>query len=149
MFTSIVAQAKRAVTDTADVNGVALAAVPDYTVIDGNILGPVGTGTIPAGTWGVHAAGDRDFSTFLAGVIGLGTFRASAEATAITGYVEEVAAGGLIPLTFPLIVTQCETGGGSGRPVSRASSGRRWRTRPPQLPRALRASSRCGPSPAN
>jgi hypothetical protein len=104
-----------AVTDTADVNGVALAAVPDYTDIDGNILGPVGTGTIPAGTWGVHAAGDRDFSTFLGGVIGLGTFRASAEATAITGYVEEVAAGGLIPLTFPLIVTQCETGGGSNR----------------------------------
>ena len=41
------------------------------------------------------------------------TWTASAEATAITGYVVESGYGGVIPLTFPILLTQCESGGGS------------------------------------
>ena len=99
----------------ATANGITTVLTPDYVDIDGVVLGPVGTGVIPANTAGVHAKGERRFDTYLAGVVGLGEFKATVEATSITGYLESISANGLMPLTFPLIFTQCETGGGSNR----------------------------------
>jgi hypothetical protein len=104
-----------AVNNTAAANDITTVETPQYVDFDGVAVGPVGTGSIPAGTRGVHAGGSRDFNTFVAGLIGLGTFTASAEATAITGYAEDSGVGGLLPVTFPIILTQCETGGGSNR----------------------------------
>lgn len=106
---------EQAIQAVAQANGITAVGTPQYTDIDGNELGPVGDGSIPADTNGVHAAGDRTFSTFLSGVIGLGVFTASAEATAVTGYAVEVSGGSVIPLALPLILTQCESGGGSNR----------------------------------
>jgi Flp pilus assembly protein TadG len=104
-----------AVTATAAANGITSLATSEYTDLAGSILGPVGTGTIPANAVGVHARGDRNFATFVAGVIGLNAFTATAEATAVSGPTISTALGAVIPLTFPVILTQCESGGGSTR----------------------------------
>jgi hypothetical protein len=109
------ARVDEAVRAVATVNGVTTSMTPEYTDDTGAPLGPVGEGSIPPDTFGVHAAGDRNFSTFISGVLGLSAFTASAEATAITGYVTEVSGSSLIPLTLPLILTQCESGSGSNR----------------------------------
>jgi hypothetical protein len=86
----------------------------EYTDRVGTVLGPVGGG-IPANTQGVKVGGSRDFGTYLAGVVGIDNWKASATATAITGYAEESGFGNVIPLTFPILLTQCETGGGSSK----------------------------------
>lgn len=124
------------VTTTASVNGVQSITTPNYVDIDGDVLGPVGTGTIPADAAGVHATGTRDFNTYLAGVIGFNSFQATAEATAVTGYLISVSANGLLPLTFPVLFTQCETGGGSNRlvnPLIGSPPGNSWPTGPNNL----------------
>jgi Flp pilus assembly protein TadG len=107
-----------AVNATATANGLTVVGTPEYTDVDGAVLGLVGTGSIPDGTQGVRAAGSLQFSTYIAGVIGLNQLTASATATAVTGYVDEVGRGGLIPLTFPVIITQCETGSGPAKLVN-------------------------------
>ena len=104
-----------AVNATSATNGLTSTGIPQYTDYLGAELGPVGSGTIPANTQGVHARGSRTFSTFFAGLVGMGNFTSSAEATAITGYATGSGYGGLLPLTFPLILSQCDTGGGSNR----------------------------------
>jgi hypothetical protein len=104
-----------AVNATATANGLTNVVPPLYTDRFGVVLGSVGTGSIPANTQGVQAGGDREFSTFVSGLVGLGSFTASATATAVTGYVETTSAGGLLPLTFPILVTSCETGGGAAK----------------------------------
>ena len=124
------------VTNTATVNGLTAVGTPDYVDIDGNILAPVGTGSIPTDAAGVHAGGTRDFRTYLAGVVGMNQFTAAVEATAITGYLESVSANGLMPLTFPVLFTQCETGGGSNRlvnPLIGNPPGHDWPTGPSNL----------------
>lgn len=101
-----------AVSQTAVANDIAAVESADYTDVDGNVLGAVGLGVIPPNTQGVRVGGSRDFNTYVGGVIGLSNFKASAEATAVTGFAEESGFGGLIPLTFPILLTQCESGGG-------------------------------------
>lgn len=121
-----------AVQATAASNGLTATGTPEYTDYLGNPLGPVGTGSIPANTQGVHAAGSRAFSTYFVGVLGYNTFTASTEATAVTGFATSTGFGGVIPLTFPVILTQCDTGGGSNRlyhPLGNAPAGE-WPTGP-------------------
>jgi hypothetical protein len=107
-----------AVNAAATANGLDTVDTPNYTDRAGTVLGPVGTGTIPANTQGVQARGNRNFTTFIAGVIGLNAFTASATATAITGYADESGVGNVLPLTFPVILSECESGGGSTRIVN-------------------------------
>jgi hypothetical protein len=107
-----------AVNATASGNGLTSTGTAQYTDYLGNELGPVGAGTIPANTQGVHANGKRDFSTFFARVLGLAGFTASVEATAVTGFGTDSSYGGVMPLTFPLILSQCQSGGGSNRIVN-------------------------------
>jgi hypothetical protein len=109
------ARVLNAVNLTATANGLTNVPVPVYTNRLGAPLGPVGTGSIPANTQGVQASGDRTFSTFVSGLIGLGSFKASATATAVTGYVETTSAGALLPLTFPILTTTCQNGGGPAK----------------------------------
>lgn len=134
----------QAVTDTAAANAITSTDTPQYTDFDGNHLGPVGAGSIPAGTYGVFAGGRRDFPTVIAGVVGLTTITASANATAITGWADEVGIGGLIPLTFPIVLTQCETGGGSNRLVQ-PFPGQEW----PHGPENVVAIPLCSNGPGN
>lgn len=79
----------------------------DYTDEDGTVLGPAGTGTIPDGTWGVHVRASRAFTTYVAGAIGLTSFTATTEATAIAGYAQSSGLGGVIPVTFPVLTAIC------------------------------------------
>ena len=95
-------------------------AVAVYTNNLGVPLNPIVTvalGTdIPTGARGVKVTGDRISGTTLAGVLGITSIRASAEATAIAG----AASGGcppdtscgLLPVTFPVSIAFCD---GSGR----------------------------------
>jgi hypothetical protein len=104
-----------AITTSATENGLSAVVTKEYTDVAGTTLGPVGTGTIPTGAQGVRVGGDIDFGTYLARLAGADQWKASAEATAITGYAEESGLGGLIPLTFPILLTECESGGGSSK----------------------------------
>ena len=108
-------EVQTAINETATANDITTVDDADYTDIDGVVLGPVGTGTIPADAQGVRIGGSRDFDTYVGGIVGLRQWKASAEATAITGYAEESGFGGLVPLTFPILLTQCESGGGPSK----------------------------------
>lgn len=124
-----------AVTGTATSNGLTSTGTPQYTDYLGAPLGDVGIGVIPPDTQGVHAGGSRNFSTFFVGALGITNFTASAEATAVTGFAEDSGYGSVIPLTFPLILTQCDTGGGSNRlfhPYGNPPAGE-WPTGPNNL----------------
>jgi len=112
------ARVNQAIADSATYNGLTIFGTPQYTDFDGVALGPVGTGSIPANTSGVAVNGDRNFRTYVAGVLGMTNFTASASATARTGFVKGVAANVLLPVAFPVILEQCETGGGSNRIVT-------------------------------
>lgn len=68
----------------------------------------VGAGTIPPNTQGVRAIGRRTFDTLVAGVVGIGQWTTAGEATAIAGPPANVAAGGLLPITFPVNEIQCD-----------------------------------------
>ena len=121
-----------AVNTTAANNGLTSTGVPQYTDYLGNPLGAVGSGNIPPNTQGVHAGGNRAFSTYFVGMLGFPSFTAAAEATAVTGFGVETGFGGVIPLTFPVILTQCDTGGGSNRlfhPLGNPPAGE-WPTGP-------------------
>jgi hypothetical protein len=62
----------------------------------------------PGGTAaGVRVGGGKEFTTFFGGVVGFGQFRASADATAIAGYVN-LFAGPVVPITFPVLATGCD-----------------------------------------
>jgi Flp pilus assembly protein TadG len=103
----------QAVNVTSTANEITNVASVEYTDRTGVVLGTVGSGTIPANAQGVKVVGSRDFSTYIAGVVGMTQWTATAQATAITGYAEESGYGGLIPLTFPILLTECTSGGGS------------------------------------
>jgi Flp pilus assembly protein TadG len=72
----------------------------------------VGGGTIPAGAAGVRAVADQQFDTFLARVIGINTMEATADATAVAGYLTgtcEADAGCIVlPVTFPVNILGCD-----------------------------------------
>ncbi|HET9852411.1 MAG TPA: TadE/TadG family type IV pilus assembly protein [Candidatus Limnocylindrales bacterium] len=73
----------------------------------------VGDGTIPPGAQGVHVGGTRPFDTTFGRVIGLSTFTAGAEATAVTG---RLIGGAFLPVIFPVNITDCAGNGNLGLP---------------------------------
>jgi hypothetical protein len=92
-----------------------------YTDYLGNMLTPsggttgsetvaarVGGGTVPPLTQGVRAIGRRTFDTLIAGVVGISQWTASGDATAVAGPPTSIAAGGLLPVTFPVNQIQCD-----------------------------------------
>jgi len=110
---------------TSAANGITSVDSAEYTDRYGAVLGTVGGGSIPADAQGVKVGASRAFSTFIAGVVGMPTWTASAQATAITGYAEVSGYGGVIPLTLPILLTQCETGGGPDK-LYFPSNGIQW-----------------------
>ena len=104
-----------AVEDAADVNDVELVKA-EYTDEYGVVLGPVGpcssTASILTGAQGVKATTRQEFDTFLGGVVGIPTFTAETDATAVVGVEQNVcpaAAGcGALPVTFPQAGEICD-----------------------------------------
>jgi hypothetical protein len=103
-------QVADAINASAQYNDLTIVGVPQYTDFDGNPLGPVGSG-IPTDASGVAVNGERSFRTYFAGVLGMSSWKASASATARTGFIKTVSANGLLPVTFPVLLTQCQNGG--------------------------------------
>ena len=89
-----------------------------YTDIDGNDIagGPIAVGNDagapPADAAGVRVGGERDFATLFARVGGLDQLRASADATAVAGLLDGVCSAeagcGVLPVTFPVLISTCE-----------------------------------------
>ncbi len=83
------------------------------TVVAVNSAAQVGSGSIPPNAQGVHVGGNRNFATSFARVIGLNSFTASAEATAVTG---RLIGGPFLPVIFPVNITGCDGNGNLGLP---------------------------------
>jgi hypothetical protein len=99
-----------------------------YTDVRGNLLTPLGftttvfanaervgnadgDTTIPPGAQGVRVGGSQSFGTTFARVLGINSFTASADATAVTG---GLAGGIFLPVVFPVSMANCD---GSGNTV--------------------------------
>jgi len=68
----------------------------------------VGSGAIPPGTQGVHAAGSQAFETTFARVLGFTQFTTSADATAVAG---AITGGEFLPVVFPVSLANCDGSG--------------------------------------
>ncbi len=79
-----------------------------YTDYSGNDLGAAGAGVIPSGAAGIHVTASRDVHTYVSGVIGINQFTATAQSTYIAGYQNGTGFGGVIPVTFPVLLTTCD-----------------------------------------
>jgi hypothetical protein len=105
-----------AVQDKAGDNGIVIAQAI-YTSFAGDPLpGPIAVGSLgnvppPAAAAGVQVKADKDFDTFLAGVIGVQTMTAHAQATAVSGYLDTLPPNSTIPVTFPVTITACDGSG--------------------------------------
>ena len=99
-----------------------------YTEFDGDRLaGPISVGSLgslppPAAAYGVEVVGHKEFDTFLASVIGWDTLTASVTATAATGPIEGFGGETVLPVTFPVTITDFD-----GRDDAvQDPAGRRW-----------------------
>jgi len=99
-----------------------------YTDVQGDMLTPlgavtasegsaaqVGAGVFPPGASGVRAKGTKSFKTFVAGIVGQTDWTANTEATAVAGTLEGTCAAidgcGILPVTFPVTVSDCDNTG--------------------------------------
>jgi hypothetical protein len=105
-----------AVQDKATDNGITIGQAI-YTSFAGDPLpGPIAVGSLgnvppPAAAAGVQVKADKDFDTFLAGVIGFHQLTAHADATAVAGYLDTIPPNSTIPVTFPVTITSCDGSG--------------------------------------
>ncbi len=76
-------------------------------------VGPGNDGdtTIPPGAQGVQVGGSQQFDTTFARAIGISQFRASADATSVTG---ALTGGQFLPVIFPVNIVDCEQNGDLG-----------------------------------
>ncbi|HEX5591598.1 MAG TPA: Tad domain-containing protein [Candidatus Limnocylindrales bacterium] len=91
-----------------DVQGRTVDAAGALTSTSGNPPAPVGGGTIPPGAQGVAVRSTKTFGTTIGRAVGLNTFDASADATAVTG---RLVGGPFIPVIFPVSITDCDGNG--------------------------------------
>jgi hypothetical protein len=77
------------------------------------VVGASPNGSIPPNGRGVHASGTRTFGTTFGRVIGFNSFTATADATAVTG---PAIGGRLLPVVFPVNITDCSGNGSLGTP---------------------------------
>lgn len=81
----------------------------------GVTVGAAPSAAIPAGAAGVAVSGRRTFGTFFARAIGLPTFTATTDATAVAGSLTAVcpadAGCGIWPVTFPVTTVTCDQNG--------------------------------------
>jgi hypothetical protein len=86
-----------------------------YTDFKGSPLTGVGAGAMPAGAQGVEAFASRKFDTYFARAIGISSFTATTQATAVTGTVTTLCPSGtpcsVMPITVPITVSNCDGSG--------------------------------------
>jgi Flp pilus assembly protein TadG len=103
----------KAVYGAADNNNVTITAV-NYTDFKGDVISAVGSG-YPAEAQGIQALTDRAFGTYFARALGISSFTASTQATAITGEITDLCVEGmpcgLFPITVPYITSDCDNTG--------------------------------------
>ena len=92
-------------------NGIAFDSA-EYTDFDGTPInadvGANGSGPPPDAAEGVLARAEAEFDTFLAGIIGFDSLTASADATAVAGYLVEAPGDSVLPVTLPVTVPFCD-----------------------------------------
>ncbi|HEU4672421.1 MAG TPA: TadE/TadG family type IV pilus assembly protein [Candidatus Limnocylindrales bacterium] len=110
----------------------------EYTDIDGNVIGvtvgSLGNVPPPSGAAGVRATGSRNFSTYFAHVFGIGSFTATASATAVAGAINSTCTNlscGFIPVTFPTSLTTCD---GTNHQFDWGNGGPYTKATPPLIP---------------
>jgi hypothetical protein len=100
-----------AVNDIAAENGIVVDEA-QYTDFDGVEIGvevgSLGSAPPPADALGVKVDAHKDFDTFLAQIVGFRDLTASTTATAHAGYVIEMPAGSVLPVTIPVTVPECD-----------------------------------------
>ncbi len=84
----------------------------NYTNYDGSLdLGLVGAGSLPAGAQGIRAVTTKQFSTFVAGIVGINQLGTGAQATSIVGAVTTFCPPnticGTIPVAIPVQTSTC------------------------------------------
>ena len=82
-----------------------------YVDWNGANVGTVGqatSGAIPSTAAGVHVRGDRTFSTYISGILGINSLNVGADATAVAG---ALAGGPGLPLTFSINISDCAGNG--------------------------------------
>jgi hypothetical protein len=83
-----------------------------YTDFDGTELGievgSLGAGDPPDDADGVKVVATKEFDTFLAAIMGFSDLLARTDATAHAGYVVQMPAGAVLPLTVPVTVPLCD-----------------------------------------
>jgi hypothetical protein len=86
-----------------------------YTDYKGDAIGQVGAGAFPAGAQGVKVVADRTFDVYFARVVGINSFNASTQATAVTGVISQLclpgSVCGLFPITVPFVTSTCDNNG--------------------------------------
>lgn len=101
-----------------DANATTLASAV-YTNVSGDpiwvAVGAAPSAAIPSGAAGVAVSGRRTFGTFFARAIGLPTFTATTDATAVAGSLTGIcpadAGCGIWPVTFPVTTVSCDHNG--------------------------------------
>ena len=86
-----------------------------YTDFDGNrvggapIIGPgqLPGGPAPAAAEGVQVIGMKTFDTFIGQIVNIHEMTAKTTATAVSGYVQVIGEGNVLPVALPLNVTTC------------------------------------------
>ena len=91
-----------------DVKGKAIDVNGAPTSSSGNPAAAVGGGVIPPSAQGVAVGGTRTFGTVLARALGINSFDASADATAVTG---RLVGGAFLPVIFPVSISDCSGNG--------------------------------------
>jgi len=86
-----------------------------YADDKGNPLSAVGAGSMPPKAQGVQAFASRQYGTYFAPAIGIPTFTATSQATAVTGTMTTLCTSGatcaLFPITVPFEVSNCDNTG--------------------------------------
>jgi hypothetical protein len=104
----------KAVYGSASTNSVAIGTAL-YTDYKGDPLTAVGAGAMPAGAQGVRAIASRQFGTYFARALGISTFTATTQATAVTGVITTLCTPGsgcgLFPITVPFVTSTCDNTG--------------------------------------
>jgi Flp pilus assembly protein TadG len=98
--------------------------LPMAKYVDGTgktVLGVVGAGSIPIGAAGVRSSSSRPVQMFVTGRFIPSSITATAEATAIAGYIDNAGVGSMLPIAIPVNFTFCN---GQNNPMSLA--GQSW-----------------------
>lgn len=69
--------------------------------------GQLGSGAAPAAAEGVEVTTTKTFDTFIARIVGMAQMTTRTDATAVSGYVDTVGEGNVLPVTLPINITTC------------------------------------------